>query len=136
MSSFSHQLFKKPHPPKRVRSRLNGDNAGISVPPGCTSDKIFFHHLDNLRPSLTPVKGEVTGNRLAVQESGGLLSHPGLAITDLLFSPHAVCKKCCLVRCLFLFSSLLLACWVLRRKESKRFLLSAKIVKTLMYPVS
>uniref|UniRef100_A0A8D1T207 WD repeat and FYVE domain-containing protein 3 n=1 Tax=Sus scrofa TaxID=9823 RepID=A0A8D1T207_PIG len=50
------QLFKKPHPPKRVRSRLNGDNAGISVPPGCTSDKIFFHHLDNLRPSLTPVK--------------------------------------------------------------------------------
>ncbi|XP_073897949.1 WD repeat and FYVE domain-containing protein 3 isoform X4 [Castor canadensis] len=50
------QLFKKPHPPKRVRSRLNGDNMGLSVPPGCTSDKIFFHHLDNLRPSLTPVK--------------------------------------------------------------------------------
>ncbi|XP_015422644.1 PREDICTED: WD repeat and FYVE domain-containing protein 3 isoform X4 [Myotis davidii] len=50
------QLFKKPHPPKRVRCRLNGDNAGISVPPGCTGDKIFFHHLDNLRPSLTPVK--------------------------------------------------------------------------------
>uniref|UniRef100_A0A8C5UPU8 WD repeat and FYVE domain containing 3 n=1 Tax=Microcebus murinus TaxID=30608 RepID=A0A8C5UPU8_MICMU len=50
------QLFKKPHPPKRVRSRLNGDNVGISVLPGSTSDKIFFHHLDNLRPSLTPVK--------------------------------------------------------------------------------
>lgn len=50
------QLFKKPHPPKRVRSRLNGENAGLSVPPGATSDKIFFHHLDNLRPSLTPVK--------------------------------------------------------------------------------
>ncbi|XP_029400885.1 WD repeat and FYVE domain-containing protein 3 [Mus pahari] len=50
------QLFKKPHPPKRVRSRLNGDNIGVSVPPGATSDKIFFHHLDNLRPSLTPVK--------------------------------------------------------------------------------
>lgn len=50
------QLFKKPHPPKRVRSRPNGENAGISVPPGATSDKIFFHHLDNLRPSLTPVK--------------------------------------------------------------------------------
>ncbi|XP_036056668.1 WD repeat and FYVE domain-containing protein 3 isoform X2 [Onychomys torridus] len=50
------QLFKKPHPPKRVRSRLNGDNMGISVPPGVTGDKIFFHHLDNLRPSLTPVK--------------------------------------------------------------------------------
>lgn len=50
------QLFKKPHPPKRVRSRLNGDNMGISIPPGVTSDKLFFHHLDNLRPSLTPVK--------------------------------------------------------------------------------
>ncbi|XP_057628653.1 WD repeat and FYVE domain-containing protein 3 isoform X3 [Chionomys nivalis] len=50
------QLFKKPHPPKRVRSRLNGDNISISIPPGVTSDKLFFHHLDNLRPSLTPVK--------------------------------------------------------------------------------
>ncbi|XP_076782462.1 LOW QUALITY PROTEIN: WD repeat and FYVE domain-containing protein 3 [Arvicanthis niloticus] len=50
------QLFKKPHPPKRVRSRLNGDNMGVAVPPGTASDKIFFHHLDNLRPSLTPVK--------------------------------------------------------------------------------
>ncbi|XP_068949120.1 WD repeat and FYVE domain-containing protein 3 isoform X1 [Petaurus breviceps papuanus] len=50
------QLFKKPHPPKRVRSRLNGENSGVSVPPGSTSDKIFFHHLDNLRPSLAPVK--------------------------------------------------------------------------------
>ncbi|XP_045140276.1 WD repeat and FYVE domain-containing protein 3 [Echinops telfairi] len=50
------QLFKKPHPPKRVRSRLNGDAAGLSLPPGSTSDKIFFHHLDNLRPSLAPVK--------------------------------------------------------------------------------
>ncbi|XP_047573833.1 WD repeat and FYVE domain-containing protein 3 isoform X8 [Lutra lutra] len=50
------QLFKKPHPPKRVRSRLNGDSTGASAPPGSTSDKIFFHHLDNLRPSLTPVK--------------------------------------------------------------------------------
>uniref|UniRef100_A0A803TVV1 WD repeat and FYVE domain containing 3 n=1 Tax=Anolis carolinensis TaxID=28377 RepID=A0A803TVV1_ANOCA len=50
------QLFKKPHPPKRVRSRINGEIGGISVPPGSSSDKIFFHHLDNLRPSLAPVK--------------------------------------------------------------------------------
>lgn len=49
------QLFKKPHPPKRVRSKANGDVA--SVPPSSNSDKIFFHHLDNLRPSLAPVKG-------------------------------------------------------------------------------
>ncbi|KAM7167770.1 WD repeat and FYVE domain-containing protein 3 isoform 1-T6 [Macrochelys suwanniensis] len=50
------QLFKKPHPPKRVRSRINGEAVGMSVLPGSTSDKIFFHHLDNLRPSLAPVK--------------------------------------------------------------------------------
>ncbi|XP_035514187.1 WD repeat and FYVE domain-containing protein 3 [Morone saxatilis] len=48
------QLFKKPHPPKRVRSKANGDVA--SIPPSSNSDKIFFHHLDNLRPSLAPVK--------------------------------------------------------------------------------
>lgn len=53
------QLFKKPHPPKRVRSRLNGEAVGASVPPGSTGDKIFFHHLDNLRPSLAPVKGKL-----------------------------------------------------------------------------
>ncbi|XP_077131917.1 WD repeat and FYVE domain-containing protein 3 isoform X2 [Ranitomeya variabilis] len=50
------QLFKKPHPPKRVRSRLNGDMSSTSMPLGSASDKIFFHHLDNLRPSLVPVK--------------------------------------------------------------------------------
>lgn len=52
---FVIQLFKKPHPPKRVRSKTNGDVT--SVPPSSNSDKIFFHHLDNLRPSLAPVKG-------------------------------------------------------------------------------
>lgn len=57
--SDSFQLFKKPHPPKRVRSRLNGETMGTSVPPGSTGDKIFFHHLDNLRPSLAPVKGKL-----------------------------------------------------------------------------
>ncbi|CAG5919009.1 unnamed protein product [Menidia menidia] len=48
------QLFKKPHPPKRVRSKANGEVTGI--PQNSNSDKIFFHHLDNLRPSLAPVK--------------------------------------------------------------------------------
>ncbi|XP_035766605.1 WD repeat and FYVE domain-containing protein 3 [Neolamprologus brichardi] len=38
----------------QVRSKANGDVAG--VPPSSNSDKIFFHHLDNLRPSLAPVK--------------------------------------------------------------------------------
>ncbi|OCT58548.1 hypothetical protein XELAEV_180019963mg, partial [Xenopus laevis] len=50
------QLFKKPHPPKRVRSRINGDLTSMSLPLGTACDKIFFHHLDNLRPSLAPVK--------------------------------------------------------------------------------
>ncbi|KAL0979906.1 hypothetical protein UPYG_G00191390 [Umbra pygmaea] len=51
------QLFKKPHPPKRVRSKSNGEMAG-GGPASLSSstDKIFFHHLDNLRPSLAPVK--------------------------------------------------------------------------------
>lgn len=73
---LSYQLFKKPHPPKRVRSRLNGDSAGVSVPPGSTSDKIFFHHLDNLRPSLTPVKGKVTGSQLLIHDSLDLFNNP------------------------------------------------------------
>lgn len=55
------QLFKKPHPPKRVRGKANGDVA--SVPPSSNGDKIFFHHLDNLRPSLAPVKGTDTRSR-------------------------------------------------------------------------
>ncbi|XP_036381916.1 WD repeat and FYVE domain-containing protein 3 isoform X1 [Megalops cyprinoides] len=50
------QLFKKPHPPKRVRSRSNGEIPGMPVSLNSATDKIFFHHLDNLRPSLAPVK--------------------------------------------------------------------------------
>ncbi|XP_039614451.1 WD repeat and FYVE domain-containing protein 3 isoform X3 [Polypterus senegalus] len=50
------QLFKKPHPPKRVRSRSNGEVPGLPAQIGSVGYKIFFHHLDNLRPSLTPVK--------------------------------------------------------------------------------
>ncbi|XP_043915423.1 WD repeat and FYVE domain-containing protein 3 [Protopterus annectens] len=50
------QLFKKPHPPKRVRSRFNGEVTGIPTSLNSTPDKIFFHHLDNLRPSFAPVK--------------------------------------------------------------------------------
>ncbi|OWK13551.1 hypothetical protein Celaphus_00017326, partial [Cervus elaphus hippelaphus] len=63
-------------PKQRVRSRLNGDNAGVSVPPGSTNDKIFFHHLDNLRPSLTPVKGKMTGNELLMDDSVRMFNNP------------------------------------------------------------
>lgn len=90
----SYQLFKKPHPPKRVKSRLNGDNAGVSVLPGSTSDKIFFHHLDNLRPSLTPVKGKMRGNKLLIHDSMGLFDNPSLAITYLLLNSTVICSKC------------------------------------------
>ncbi|XP_060740179.1 WD repeat and FYVE domain-containing protein 3 isoform X1 [Tachysurus vachellii] len=50
------QLFKKPHPPKRVRSKSNGEIPSMAASVNSTADKIFFHHLDNLRPSLAPVK--------------------------------------------------------------------------------
>ncbi|XP_076854600.1 LOW QUALITY PROTEIN: WD repeat and FYVE domain-containing protein 3 [Brachyhypopomus gauderio] len=50
------QLFKKPHPPKRVRSKSNGEIPGMPVSISSTADKVFFHHLYNLRPSLAPVK--------------------------------------------------------------------------------
>lgn len=88
---LSYQLFKKPHPPKRVRSRLNGDNAGISVLPGSTSDKIFFHHLDNLRPSLTPVKGKIMRNKRLICDLMGLFNNPSLTITNLLFDNSIIC---------------------------------------------
>ncbi|XP_028851764.1 WD repeat and FYVE domain-containing protein 3 isoform X2 [Denticeps clupeoides] len=50
------QLFKKPHPPKRVRGKTNGEVPSVPTSLNSNTDKIFFHHLDNLRPSLTPVK--------------------------------------------------------------------------------
>ncbi|KAG7271513.1 hypothetical protein CRUP_007502, partial [Coryphaenoides rupestris] len=43
------QLFKRAHPPKRVRGRTNGEPVGLPL-------SFFFHHLDNLRPSLAPLK--------------------------------------------------------------------------------
>ncbi|KAL4623281.1 WD repeat and FYVE domain-containing protein 3-like isoform X1 [Arapaima gigas] len=51
------QLFKKPHPPKRVRGKPNGDPPGMPASLGSAADRVFFHHLDSLRPSPVPVKG-------------------------------------------------------------------------------
>ena len=47
------QLFKKPHPMKKV-----GHGGGLEVngSSGQVSSKIFYHNLMNLRPSLAPVK--------------------------------------------------------------------------------
>ncbi|KAK9884773.1 hypothetical protein WA026_009003 [Henosepilachna vigintioctopunctata] len=56
------QLFKKPHPCKKMNN--NGNNRGSVIDTGALvqaftvpqPEKLFFHHLDNLRPSLQPIK--------------------------------------------------------------------------------
>ncbi len=62
------QLFKKPHPAKRlspnsviVRSAVSGLTTLSSDPslstPGVTTERLFFHALDCLKPPSQPVKG-------------------------------------------------------------------------------
>ncbi|CAG9764999.1 unnamed protein product [Ceutorhynchus assimilis] len=59
------QLFKKPHPCKKMGPN---NRASVIIDTGSLvqaftlpqPDKLFFHHLDNLRPSLQPIK-EVKG---------------------------------------------------------------------------
>ncbi|XP_044743172.1 WD repeat and FYVE domain-containing protein 3 isoform X2 [Chrysoperla carnea] len=59
------QLFKKPHPCKKMGGTSNRSSVidtgslvqALTLP---VPEKIFFHHLDNLRPSLQPIK-EVKG---------------------------------------------------------------------------
>ncbi|KAG1679752.1 WD repeat and FYVE domain-containing protein 3 [Nymphon striatum] len=50
------QLFKKPHPQKKLIGRYALESipmqTGLSIAP----DKLFFHNLDNLKPSMQPVK--------------------------------------------------------------------------------
>ncbi|CAH1111054.1 unnamed protein product [Psylliodes chrysocephalus] len=55
------QLFKKPHPCKKMYGSNNRTSVidtgslvqAFTLPP---PEKLFFHHLDNLRPSLQPIK--------------------------------------------------------------------------------
>ncbi|XP_012287062.1 WD repeat and FYVE domain-containing protein 3 isoform X1 [Orussus abietinus] len=52
------QLFKKPHPSKKMSQRTSVIDPG-PITPGLsitTSDRLFFHNLDNLKPSLQPIK--------------------------------------------------------------------------------
>lgn len=52
------QLFKKPHPAKKMTQRTSVVDPG-PITPGLsitTSDRLFFHNLDNLKPSLQPIK--------------------------------------------------------------------------------
>uniref|UniRef100_A0A6B0VGF8 Putative kinase a-anchor protein neurobeachin n=1 Tax=Ixodes ricinus TaxID=34613 RepID=A0A6B0VGF8_IXORI len=51
------QLFKKPHPFKKLTNRTSVVDPG-PIMPGLSycHDKLFFHNLDNLKPSLHPIK--------------------------------------------------------------------------------
>lgn len=55
------QLFKKPHPAKK----MSGNRHSTLIDPSALiqgnttvlqSDRLFFHNLDNLKPSLQPIK--------------------------------------------------------------------------------
>ena len=50
------QLFKKPHPQKRLNSR-NIDILPMGPLVTSSVDKLFFHNLDNLKPTMQPIKG-------------------------------------------------------------------------------
>ena len=54
------QLFRKPHPAKRVVGSGSLDHEGsaiaASVDGSTTYSKLFFHNLTNLRPSVAPIK--------------------------------------------------------------------------------
>lgn len=54
------QLFKKPHPCKKMhssRTNIMESNSLLSSNV-MQPEKFFFHHLDNLKPSLQPIKGK------------------------------------------------------------------------------
>jgi len=55
-------LFKKPHPQKKLSLRgghaaATGGQLGFFAA-SAASDRLFFHNVDNLRPSMQPTKGE------------------------------------------------------------------------------
>nr|XP_037269371.1 WD repeat and FYVE domain-containing protein 3-like isoform X4 [Rhipicephalus microplus] len=77
------QLFKKPHPCKKLTNRTSVVDPG-PIMPGLSycHDKLFFHNLDNLKPSLHPLKelkgpvGQIIQHEktvLAVEQNKGLI---------------------------------------------------------------
>lgn len=57
------QLFKKPHPYKKMgvsNNRSSVIDTGVLTQAFALPqpEKFFFHHLDNLKPSLHPIKGK------------------------------------------------------------------------------
>lgn len=66
------QLFKKPHPCKKmagtVKHSVMDPNQILSNSTVVSIEKLFFHNLDNLKPSSQPIKGKtqigiITGSR-------------------------------------------------------------------------
>ncbi|XP_055626947.1 WD repeat and FYVE domain-containing protein 3 isoform X3 [Toxorhynchites rutilus septentrionalis] len=53
------QLFRKAHPAKRINKYQSLDS-NYTATSNCLGDKLFFHNLENLKPSQLPVK-EVKG---------------------------------------------------------------------------
>jgi hypothetical protein len=57
------QLFKKPHPQKKVGGNTASADRTVQAPvliqivPGVSCSKLFYHALESLRPSRKPVKG-------------------------------------------------------------------------------
>ncbi|XP_023930684.1 WD repeat and FYVE domain-containing protein 3 [Lingula anatina] len=49
------QLFKKPHPSKKLNIKQL-EPVPVNSPPNSMADKLFFHNVDNLRPSMQPIK--------------------------------------------------------------------------------
>jgi len=57
---WCEQLFRKPHPQKKLSVRghpAGGTQLGFFVS-SAANDRMFFHNVDNLRPSMQPLKGE------------------------------------------------------------------------------
>lgn len=51
-------MFKKPHPQKKLNIR-SLDTLSMGQAPTPANDKLFFHNVDNLRPTKTAVKGRL-----------------------------------------------------------------------------
>ncbi|KAL1139731.1 hypothetical protein AAG570_006709 [Ranatra chinensis] len=51
------QLFKKAHPAKKLGQRMSVlDPSPLITTPCLSAERLFYHNLDNLRPSLHPIK--------------------------------------------------------------------------------
>ena len=53
---FPLQLFKKPHPQKKLNTR-SLDILPMVPLVNVSADKLFFNNLDNLKPTMQPIKG-------------------------------------------------------------------------------